>query len=167
MKIHNLLVATFLTLSSTTVTAETTPINGIVVSKCSVYTTTQGVYGNPTPNTLTTDPASGGVTPVVRYDVAQGDYYLARISWPNTFSSSPVLSDALNWQGSVSVSQVTDAGMSAYESAKVEYNNVTEFDLTIAGTVWFDIESSIDYGYNKSLPSGNYSAIVTADCIAK
>jgi hypothetical protein len=164
---HTIVTALAFSLFATGVSAENTPINGIVQSKCSIYTSVQGIYGNPTPNSLTTDAASGGVSPVIRYDVAQGDYYLAKITWPNTFSSSPVLTDALDWQGTVSVSQVSDAAMSAYETNKIEYNNVTEFDLTAAGSVWFTVASSIDYGFNKSFPSGNYASIVTAECIAK
>jgi hypothetical protein len=164
---HLMLAALVCTTLTTAVNAETTPINGIVQSKCSIYTSVQGVYGNPTPNVLATSPASGGVIPVIRYDVAQGDYYLAKLTWPNSFSSSPTLTDALNWEGEVSVSQVTDPAMSAYETSKVEYNNVAEFDLTVAGSVWFSVDSSVDYGYNKSFPSGNYTSIVTAECVAK
>lgn len=164
---HIMVIALTASLLATSVSAERTPISGIVQSKCSIYTSVQGVYGNPTPNSLTTDPASGGVIPVIRYDVAQGDYYLAKITWPDTFSSSPTLTDALNWEGDVSVSQVSDASMSAYETNKIEYNNVAEFDLTVAGSVWFSVDSSADYGFNKSFPSGNYTSIVTAECVAK
>ena len=57
--------------------------------------------------------------------------------------------------------------MSAFESGKITYNNVTEFDLSIAGSVWFDVTSTASYGVNKALPAGNYSATVTAECIAQ
>lgn len=155
---------------ATTVSAASaadTPIVGNVQSKCSIYTDRQGVYGNPTPNELSTAPADGGVKPVIRYDVAQGDYYIAKLSWPNSFSSSPALADAVNWDGEVVVSEVSDALMSAYETAKIEYNNVTEFDLTVAGSTWFTVDSTVNYGYDKSFPAGTYTAIVTAECIAK
>jgi hypothetical protein len=144
-----------------------TPISGVVQSKCSVYTDRAGVYAQPLPNTLSTAPNNGGVLPKVRYDVAQADYYLAKISWPIEFSSSPSLSDSVTWTGEVSVAEVTDQNMSAYDSNKIEYNNVTEYDLTVAGTTWFSITSTAAYGYDKSFPAGNYTALVTAECIAK
>ena len=49
--------------------ANETPIVGNVSSKCSIYTDKAGVYGNPTPDELSTLPVDGGVLPVVRYDV--------------------------------------------------------------------------------------------------
>ena len=146
--------------------AETIPITGNVSSKCTIYTDVAGVYGNPAPDELDTDPIKGGVDPVVRYDVTVADYYTAKISWPNEFATSPSLSDALNWDGEVSVSSTSDAGMSGYEAAKVEYDNVTEFDLTVAGSTWFKVESSVTYGYDKSFPGGDYTANITAECIA-
>lgn len=56
--------------------------------------------------------------------------------------------------------------MSGYETDKREYNNVTEVDLTIAGSTWFKVESSADYGFDKAFPGGTYRAIVSAECIA-
>jgi hypothetical protein len=56
--------------------------------------------------------------------------------------------------------------MSAYDAAKVEYNNVSEFDLTIAGSTWFKVESQATYGVGRAFPGGNYQAAVTAECIA-
>lgn len=153
--------------AATAASAENAPIVGNVQSKCTVQTVKQGVYAQPSPGTLTTSPTDGGVLPRIRYDVALADYYIAKISWPQSFSSSPALSDAVTWDGDAEVDQVTDAGMSAYETNKVQYNNVTEFDLTIAGTVWFKVSSEATYGYDKSFPGGNYTAIVTAECIAK
>ena len=146
--------------------AESVPISGNVSSKCTVYTDVAGVYGNPTPDQLSTDSADGGIDPIVRYDVTVADYYTAKISWPNEFASSPSLSDALNWDGEVTVSSTSDTGMAGYEAAKIEYENVTEYDLTVAGSTWFAIDSSVSYGYEKSFPGGNYVANVTAECIA-
>lgn len=146
--------------------ASETPITGTVASKCSIYTDTVGVYGNPTPDKLSTAAADGGVVPIIRYDVATANAYKAKISWPTSFSSSPNLTDSLAWNGSASVGTVSDAGMSAYEAAKVEYNNVTEFDLTIAGSTWFNVTSSVEYGQGKALPGGTYTAMVVAECIA-
>jgi len=146
--------------------AESVPIIGNVSSKCSIYTDTSGVYGNPTPDALSTDPVDGGVFPIVRYDVTIADYYTAKISWPQSFVSSPSLTDALNWDGEVTVSSTSDALMSGYEAAKVEYDNVTEYDLSVAGSTWFQIDSEVTYGFGKSFPGGEYSANITAECIA-
>lgn len=165
--IKNLLLAFGLAVLPTTLLAAETPINGTVASKCSIYTDRTGIFAQPLPNQLTTNPTNGGVLPRIRYDVVQGDYYLAKITWPNTFSSSPTLTDSVTWTGLVEVAEVTDVNMADYETNKIEYNNVTEFDLTVAGTVWFSVTSTADYGYGKSFPAGNYVAIVSAECIAK
>lgn len=154
-----------LILISSAVAAEV-PITGDVSSKCVIHTDTVGVYANPTPDVLTTAASDGGVAPIIRYDVVNANTYKAVITTPIDFSSSPTLNDTLTWTGSSSVSSVTDAGMSAYDINKRVYNNVTEFDLTVAGTVWFKSESAVSYGYNKSLPGGRYRAIITAECIA-
>lgn len=146
--------------------AANAPITGNVQSKCSVQTVRQGVFGQPTPDKLSTSGA-GGVEPKIRYDVALADNYIARITHPDSFSSSPSLTDTVTWVGETSVAEVTDPGMSAYDASKIEYNNVTEFDLTIAGSVWFKVSSTASYGYNKPLPGGNYTAVVVAECIAK
>jgi len=144
-----------------------TQITGSVQSKCSVHTDTQGVYVNSSPNILSTAATGGGVAPRVRFDVALANNYKAHVSWPYAFSSSPALSDAVAWAGSVEVGQVSDPLMSAYETSKVVYNNTSVYDLTIAGSTWFKVESTATYGYEKSLPGGNYTAIVLAECIAK
>lgn len=147
--------------------AEESVIEGNVQSKCIINTDVNGVYGNPTPDKLSTTAADGGVQPIIRYDVAVADYYLARITTPSSFSTSPNLSDVVNWTGSVTVGEVSDAGMSAYETGKVTYNDTTEFDLTIAGSTWFKVSSTAEYGYGKALPGGTYRAVVVAECIAK
>ena len=146
--------------------ANNTPITGNVSSKCSIFTDTAGVYGNPTPDELSTKTADGGIDPVVRFDVTVADKYKAKISWPNAFSTAPNLSDAVNWDGETTVKSHSVAGMSAYEAAKVEYDNVTEFDLTLAGSTWFAVESEAKYGVEKALPGGEYKANVVAECIA-
>jgi hypothetical protein len=146
--------------------AEDVQITGTVESKCLVVTDTVGIYGNPTPNLLTTDGANGGVKPIIRYDVIIADYYKARISHPNSFSESPSLNDVVTWDGSTSVAEVSDAGMSAYDTDKIEFDNITEVDLSIAGSTWFQIESEADYGYDKAFPAGTYRTVVTAECIA-
>lgn len=148
------------------VAAGEAPITGTVQSKCVIVTDTVGIYGNPSPSILSTAAADGGVEPIIRYDVINADYYKAVITTPNDFSSSPALTDVVNWTGTVEVAEVTDAGMSAYDQNKIQYNNVTEVDLTIAGTVWFKVSSQADYGYNKSFPAGTYNAVVTAECVA-
>ena len=146
--------------------ANNTPITGNVSSKCSIFTDTAGVYGNPTPDELSTLSADGGVLPVVRYDVSVADKYTAKISWPNSFSTSPNLSDSITWDGETEVKSHSVAEMSAYEAAKIEYDNVTEFDLTLAGSTWFKVTSEAKYGVGKSLPGGLYKANVVAECIA-
>ena len=149
------------------VAAANVPIYGSVESKCVITTDTAGVYGNPSPSELSTDSTDGGIEPVVRYDILAADHYKAVISYPNSFSSGPALSDTVTWTGDIAVSQTSDASMSAFETDKIEYNNTVEFDLTVAGSVWFEIGSTADYGYDKSFPAGNYTAMVAAECIAK
>ena len=162
------ITAVALLMSANYALATDSPINGTVQPKCSVYTETQGVYGNPLPNKLDTLPASGGTKASIRYDVAQANFYLARITHPIAFSSSPTLDDAVAWTGSSVVGQVSVSDMSAYEAAKViSPINVTTFDMTLAGSTWFTVSSTAIYGYNKALPAGNYTAIIKADCIAK
>jgi hypothetical protein len=153
-------------LMATSAFAVDSPITGNVSSKCSVYTDTAGVYGNPNPDELSTLPADGGVMPIIRYDVTIADYYTAKISWPNQFTSSPNLTDAVAWDGEVEVASTSDTGMSGYEAAKVEYENHTEYDLTVAGSTWFKVTSEVTYGVDKPLPGGEYKANVTATCVA-
>lgn len=142
------------------------PITGNVESKCTIYTDTVGIYGNPTADVLSTAPADGGVQPRIRYDVVNAGYYKAVITTPTEFSTSPVLNDTVAWTGVVSVAEVTDPQQSDYDTNKITFNNTTEIDLTVAGTVWFKVDSTATYGVNKSLPGGQYRAIVTAECIA-
>ena len=147
--------------------AEETPISGLVQTRCLITTDTNGVYGNPLPSKLSTASADGGVVPIVRYDVTLADSYLAKITTPTTFSTSPTLSDSVTWTGTTAVSKTSDAGMSGYEAAKVTYGSTTQFDLTIAGSTWFSSESTAIYGVSKSFVGGSYTAIVLAECIAK
>jgi hypothetical protein len=142
-------------------------IKGNVESKCVIQADRTGVFGQPAVDVLSTVAADGGVSPVVRFDVALADTYFARITHPNSFSSSPSLSDVVNWTGSAYVSNTTEAAMAGYDTNKITYENVTEFDLTIAGSTWFKIDSTATYGINKPFPGGAYVAIVEAECIAK
>jgi hypothetical protein len=150
----------------TSVQAAEVPIRGMVTPKCVINTDTPGVYGNPTPGLLSTDRTDGGITPVIRYDVVEAGYYKALVTVPSNFTTSPALADTVTWAGSVAVSKVTDAAMSAYTTNKRVYNNTTEIDLTLPGTVWFSATSKAQYGYNKSFPAGEYRAVVLAECIA-
>ena len=142
-------------------------IVGNVESKCVIQSDTNGIFGSPLADTLSTVAADGGVSPVVRFDVAIGNYYYARIKHPTQFSTSPSLTDVVNWTGSAYVSNTTDAGMAAYDTSKVTYDNVTQFDLTIAGSTWFKVDSTAKYGAGRAFPGGTYRAIVEAECIAK
>ena len=146
--------------------AEDMEVVGNVESKCVVTPDISGVFGNPSPSVLSSDPTDGGVDPVVRFDVIQASFYKARIVHPNDFSEAPSLNDVVNWTGDTATSQVSDTGMSGYDAAKVEFDNVTEFDLTVAGSTWFKTESQADYGYGKAFPAGVYRAVVSAECIA-
>ena len=152
---------------TTTSAAENAPIYGSVESKCTINTDRSGVYAQPTPDELTTDPVDGGVMPRIRFDVALADSYIAKITWPNNFQSYPSLTDTVTWDGEVEVAEVTDPAMAGYETDKIEYDNATEFDLTESGTVWFKVTSTANYGYGKAFPAGNYTSIVTAECIAQ
>jgi hypothetical protein len=158
-----LLLATFVAFSAT---AEETPIEGTVEAKCVITTDTVGVYGNPVPYKLSNAATDGGVLPVIRYDVISADYYKASIDYPIEFSSAPSLTDSVTWTGDVSVADTSDAGMSGYDAAKVEFNNTTEFELTVAGSTWFKVDSTAEYGYQKAFPAGSYSAVVNAECVA-
>ena len=71
------------------IASSNTPITGTVESKCVIQTDTDGVYGNPTADNLSTYPADGGVKPVIRYDIVTANAYKALISYPTSFSSSP------------------------------------------------------------------------------
>ena len=155
-------------LAAPVLAAATTPISGTVASKCVVVTDTDGVYGNPSATKLSTASADGGVLPIIRYDIITASAYNAKITTPVSFASSPSLDgDVVNWTGSTVANQMSDAGMSAFNTDKIVYNNTSEFPLTIAGSVWFDVSSEATYGYNKAFPAGSYSAVVTAECIAQ
>ena len=143
------------------------PITGSVESKCVIQTDTDGVYGNPTADKLSTAVSDGGVLPVVRYDIVTANAYKAVISHPDSFSSSPTLTDTVTWTGSTTLTSSSDSNMSAFNDNKVTYNNSSEFDLTIAGSAWFSVTSTAEYGYDKAFPAGTYSAMVTAECIAQ
>ena len=161
------ILSTLLLASTLAAQSAEIPIRGSVTSKCVINTDTAGVYGNPVPNLLSTARADGGMAPVVRYDVVQGGFYKATITTPSAFTLSPALPDVVNWTGTVDVTRVTDAAMSAYTSNKIVYNNTTEIDLTVPGSVWFSATSKANYGFEKSFPAGEYRAVVIAECIAK
>ena len=80
------------------------PITGNVQTRCLITTDTNGVFGNPLPSKLSTAYSEGGVVPVVRYDVTLADAYLAKVTTPTAFNSSPSLSDAV---ASVSYTHLT------------------------------------------------------------
>jgi hypothetical protein len=164
--IKKLIVAAALALGFTAGATEI-PIRGMVTSKCIINVDTPGIYGNPTPEILSTVAADGGRPAVVRYDVIQAGYYKAIITTPDSFTTSPTLADSVTWTSNVDVSKITNASMSAYTNAKRVYNgNITEIDLTVQGTVWFAATSKAQYGYNKSFPMGEYKSVVLAQCIA-
>ena len=145
------------------------PINGTIESKCVIQSDTAGMFGNPTVDKLSTKAADGGVMPIVRYDIVTASKYKAVITTPTSFSTSPTLSDSVDWTSTTIAGQMSDAAMSVFNTDKVIYNNghTTEFDLVKAGSVWFNVTSEAEYGYGKAFPSGNYTALIDAQCIAK
>ena len=52
------------------------------------------------------------------------------------------------------------------DNDKIEYNNVTEINLTVAGSTWFKIDSEAIYGVGRAYPGGQYQSAVIAECIA-
>jgi hypothetical protein len=162
-----LLSSVLLSTIAVSASAEEAQIVGNVESKCVIFTETQGVYGTPIASRLSTAAADGGVQPIIRYDVALADAFLGKITYPSSFSSSPSLPDTLTFTGDVEVFTVSDAGMADYDTDKIEYDQTHEYDLTVAGTTRFKVSSQVDYGVGKAFPGGSYTAIVTAECIAK
>ena len=164
---NKLLVLSITLAACSPVYAAEAPITGNVQTRCLITTDTNGVFGNPLPSKLSTAYSEGGVVPVVRYDVTLADAYLAKVTTPTAFNSSPSLSDAVAWTGSTTVTNTTDVGMAGYEAAKITYGSTTQYDLTVAGSTWFASEATAVYGVNKSFPGGSYTAIIVAECIAK
>jgi len=162
-----ILAASALALLAIPALANNTPVTGTVESRCLIVTEVNGVYGNPAAHKLSTKSSDGGVYPKIRTDVSQADAYKVKFSWPIAFSNSPALTDSLAFDGEITVAAVGVSGMSAYEGAKVEYNNHTEYTMTLAGSTWFIVESTVEYGSTKSLPGGDYSAVVVVTCIPK
>ena len=122
-----------MSISSTMVFANDTPINGTVQSRCVIQTDTAGTYANPNAYTLTTSPTDGGELAVIRFDVSLADAYYAQITAPSSFSSSPTLPDVVTWTGDTVVQTVSDStGMSAYESSKVEIGMMDRYADCIA-----------------------------------
>ena len=131
------LAVTTLTILALPALAEEAVITGTIESKCVINTDVNGVYGNPVAGTLSTLPADGGVLPIIRYDIALGNAYTARITAPSSFSTAPSLNDVVDWSAAVEVNEVSDTNMSDYETNKVEYDYTTEFNMHTAGTTWF------------------------------
>jgi hypothetical protein len=154
--------------STTWAMAEDVPIEGTVQSRCVIVTDTAGVFGNPNAYTLTTNPTDGGALAVVRFDVTLADAYYAEITAPSSFSSSPNLPDVVTWTGDTEVKAVSDAtGMGSYETNKIEQGMKDIYDLTATGSTWFKTSSTATMGGDKAFAGGNYTALVTAECIAK
>ncbi|MDA8560862.1 hypothetical protein N9L33_03565 [Nitrospinae bacterium] len=148
-----------------------TNINGNVESRCTVNTATAGYYGNPNAYTLTTLPASDGQVPVIRVDTSLANAYKAQISYPTSFSSSPSLGDSVTWTGTVAYASGSVSDMSGYQAASTTADGgaMRIYNLTVAGATWFNVTSVATYGggANKAFPSGSYSAVVVAECIAQ
>ena len=146
-----------------------TDITGSVQSRCSINTDTAGYYGNPSAHTLSTTASDGGQEPIVRVDNSLANAFYVRLGHPTSFSSSPSLADSTAFSGAVTVVQVSESGMDGYQNASTLSNNVRQYALTVAGTTWFKITSQAVYGggQSKPFPSGQYTAVVVAECIAQ
>ena len=160
-----LLIALSLILSATPIMAA--DIDGTVESRCTVATTVDGKYGNPNAYTLTTDPASNGQVPVIRFDTTLANAYYAQVSYPTSFSSSPSLSDNVTWTGAVSVKATGADGMSGYQAASTTTGAMRQYGLSVAGSVWFQSTSVAVYGGNRAFPGGAYKSVVLAECVAQ
>ena len=168
MFLNKKIIAALAVCTASSAFAETVPITGMVESRCIIQTDTSGVYGNPTAYTLTTDPTQGGVPAIVRIDVTLADAYYADITAPTEFSSSPNLPDVVTWSGDTEVEAVSDAGtMGTYESNKIEFGYTDRYDLVATGSTWFKTSSEAVLGGSRPYPGGQYTALVTAECIAK
>ena len=156
------------TIAAASVAAENVPINGTVQSRCIIQTDSAGVFGNPNAYTLTTVPADGGQPSIVRFDVTLADAYYAQITAPTEFSSSPNLPDVVTWVGDTEVHAVSDAtNMGDYETNKIEFGYTDKYDLTATGSTWFKTTATATMGGSKAFPGGDYTAMVTAECIAQ
>jgi hypothetical protein len=154
--------------SVTIANAEDIPINGTVQSRCVITTDTPGVFGNPNAYTLDTDPTQGGQLAVTRVDVTLANAYYVEITGPDSFSSSPSLPDTPVWTGDTEVKTVSDAtNMGSYETDKTEIGMTDRYEMTATGSTWFKTTAKAVMGGNKAFPGGNYTALVTAECIAK
>lgn len=162
------LVASLLVATNSTHAFTNVPINGTVQSRCVIQTDNAGVFGNPNAYTLSTARTDGGEMAVVRFDVSLANAYYAIITAPTSFSSSPTLPDVPIFVGDTTVKAVSDAtGMGTYESTKIQYNTTDKYELTAAGSTWFQTSSTVTMGGNKAFPGGNYTALIVAECIAK
>jgi hypothetical protein len=162
-----LLIALSFILSATPILA--IDISGSVESRCTIADVTEGRYGNPNAYTLTTDPASNGVVPVIRADTTLANAYHLNVSYPTSFSSSPSLSDNVTWTGAVSVKATGESGMSGYHAASTTTNGgaTRQYALSVAGSVWIQSTSVAVYGGNRAFPGGTYKAVVVAECVAQ
>ena len=148
--------------------AEQIPITGTVQSKCIIQVDQPGVFGNPNAYTLTTTAADGGRSASTRVDVTLADAYYVTFTHPDSFSSSPSISDVVTWTGTTAVSAVSDAtGMGTYETNKIVNGNQTRYEMTATGSTWFQSDIEATLGGSKAFPGGTYTAMVEAECIAK
>ena len=162
---NKLLIALSLILSATPIMAA--DIDGTVESRCTVATTVDGKYGNPNAYTLTTDPASAGQVPVIRFDTTLANAYYAQVTYPTSFSSSPSLADNVTWTGAVTLKAHGESGMSGYQAASTTTGAMRQYGLSVAGSVWFQSTSVAVYGGNRAFPGGAYKSIVLAECVAQ
>ena len=58
-------------------------------------------------------------------------------------------------------------GSNIQPAAETTFGQTTQYDLTATGSTWFKSTSIAVNGGNKAFPSGSYSAIIEAVCVAK
>jgi hypothetical protein len=143
------------------------PISASVTGSCVISVETNGTYGQPYAYKLSTTPADGGELPITRVDVTLANAYKVAFTTPDSFSSSPTLNDVVTFTGDTEVSAVSDAtNMADYETDKVEVDDTDTYEINATGSTWFKHSSTATNGGDRAFPSGNYTAYVTAECIA-
>ena len=129
MKMKKLLLIPALAVATSTAGASI-PINGFIESKCVIQSDTAGMFGNPTVDKLSTKSADGGVMPIVRYDIVTASKYKAVITTPTNFSTAPALTDSIDWTSTTVAGQMSDAGMSVFNTDKPSTITDTPQNLT-------------------------------------
>ena len=95
------------------------PIEGNIESKCVITTDTPGVFGNPTPDALSTLPTDGGVMPIIA-TISSKQITTRHRSHGKISSLHLCTQRRVNWDGEVEVSEVSDSTMDFETDGRVE-----------------------------------------------